>query len=64
MDVVPVPMSMFDVDPNSSASRVTDSVNNKMSMLKEDIMGKHTLHKDASALELFTSWLLEDREKW
>tara|TARA_B110000285_G_C15099116_1_gene603909 strand:+ start:301 stop:447 length:147 start_codon:yes stop_codon:yes gene_type:complete len=42
VDVVPVPMSMFDVDPNSSASRVTDSVNNKMSMLKEDIMGKQT----------------------
>jgi len=39
-EIIPVPLSMFDVDPNSSQSRVTDSINNKMSMLKEDIIGK------------------------
>ena len=40
--VAPVPLSMFDVDPNSTSNilSVTESVNNKMSMLKEDIMGK------------------------
>lgn len=31
---------MFDVEPNSSQSRMTDSMNNKMTTLKEDIIGK------------------------
>ena len=30
---------------------------------EEFIIGKHTLHEDASALELFTAGMLENREK-
>ena len=39
---VPVPLSMFDVDPNSTSNilSATESNGNKMSMLRDEINGK------------------------
>jgi hypothetical protein len=41
IEMASVPLSMFDVDPNTSSSRMNDSAaNNRMSMVKDDIMCK------------------------